>query len=160
MTATIWVMEIVEASGAERIAAVRDLFEEYWKSFGFTPCFQGFGDELEKLPGEYAPPGGALLIAEEDGAVAGCVAVRRVDETRCEAKRLYVRPAFRGKGTGLALLEAAMNRAREMGYRQVVGDTMPVMADALRMYERMGFERIEPYLKEPTPGAICIGLKL
>jgi len=134
-----WQIEPVET--AEAIAAVRTLLEEYWNSFGFTPCFQNFGDELAGLPGAYAPPGGRLALATSGGQLAGCIALRRVDALHAEAKRLYVRPAFRGLGLGRALMEWAMAEAREAGYAEIVGDTMPVMRDALALYERMGFER-------------------
>jgi len=126
---------------AAALAAVRGLFEEYWKSFGFTPCFQNFGEELAGLPGAYAPPTGRLALATFDGAPAGCIALRRIDSSRAEPKRLYVRPAFRGRGLGRALLEWVMNEARAAGYTELLGDTMPVMREALALYDRMGFER-------------------
>jgi GNAT superfamily N-acetyltransferase len=139
MTTATWQIEPAET--VEAIAAVRTLLEEYWNSFGFTPCFQNFGDELAGLPGAYAPPGGRLALATSGGQLAGCIALRRVDALHAEAKRLYVRPAFRGLGLGRALMEWAMAEAREAGYAEIVGDTMPVMRDALALYERMGFER-------------------
>lgn len=139
MTTANWQIEPVES--AEALAAVRALLDEYWNSFGFTPCFQNFGDELAGLPGAYAPPFGRLALATSGGEAAGCIALRRVDRLRAEAKRLYVRPAFRGIGLGRALMEWAMAEARAVGYREIVGDTMPAMRDALAHYERMGFER-------------------
>jgi GNAT superfamily N-acetyltransferase len=138
MTAA-WQIEPVQS--AEALAVVRELLNEYWSSFGFTPCFQNFGDELVGLPGAYAPPAGRLALATIDGQPAGCIALRRADADRAEAKRLYVRPAFRGCGLGRALMEWVMAEARAAGYREIVGDTMPVMRDALALYERMGFER-------------------
>jgi GNAT superfamily N-acetyltransferase len=153
-------MQIVSVETAEQTAQVRGLFEEYWVSFGFTPCFQDFGAELAALPGEYQPPGGRLALALVDGQPAGCAALRRVDEERCEFKRLYVRPQFRGSGLGRRLLEWAIAEAKAAGYRQAVGDTMPVMAQALAMYERAGFERTAQYSDHPTPGAIFLRLEL
>jgi putative acetyltransferase len=135
-------IQIVPVNGAEAIETVRTLLREYWDSFGFTPCFQNFGDELAGLPGAYTPPSGRLAVALVDGRPAGCVALRRVDASRAEPKRLYVRPAFRGLGLGRALLEWAMSEARAAGYIELVGDTMPVMKDALALYDRMGFERV------------------
>lgn len=134
-------IDIVPVEGPAALETVRVLFEEYWQSFGFTPCFQNFGEELAGLPGAYATPAGRLALAFIDGQPAGCVALRRVDDQRAEPKRLYVRPAFRGHGLGRALLEWVMNEARAAGYRELVGDTMPVMKDALALYDSMGFER-------------------
>jgi GNAT superfamily N-acetyltransferase len=153
-------MVIAQVQSAEDLEAVRRLFEEYWAGFGFTPCFQNFAGELAALPGEYAPPRGALVLAKVDSRVAGCAALRPFDAARCEAKRLYVRPGFRGQGIGLALLEWVVARAREAGYREIVGDTMPVMERALAMYDQFGFERCEPYAENPTPGAIYLRLNL
>jgi GNAT superfamily N-acetyltransferase len=153
-------MEIVAATTPEHLAGVRELFQEYWGSFGFTPCFQNFADEVARLPGYYAPPAGRLALAFSSGKAVGCVALRRFDATRAEAKRLYVRPGFRGQRIGLALLEWAIGEARAAGYQEVLGDTMPVMARALEMYARLGFERIAPYSPEATPGAIYLRLVL
>src|ERR1700689_4364310 len=121
----MFLMEITPV-GQEHLAIVRQLFEEYWQSFGFTPCFQNFAAEAAGLPGYYAPPAGRLALAIHGGEPAGCIALRPVDQWRAEAKRLYVRPAFRGQGTGLALLQWVIGEARAAGYREMVGDTMPV----------------------------------
>ena len=153
-------MEIVPVVSAQQLAEVRVLFEEYWNSFGFTPCFQNFGAEVAGLPGEYVPPAGRLAIATVDGKTAGCVALRKFDAERCEAKRLFVRPPFRGTGLGRQLLHWVIAEARAAGYREMVGDTMPVMEKALEMYDRAGFERTAPYSDHPTPGAIFLRLKL
>lgn len=149
-------MRIIPVESAEDLASVRMLLEEYWNSFGFTPCFQNFSDEVAGLPGAYVPPGGRLVLAVVDGEPAGCIALRRLDDHRAEVKRLYVRPAFRGIGLGRALLERMMAEARAAGYSEMVGDTMPVMHEALALYDRMGFERREPYSTQPTEGAIYI----
>lgn len=152
---------IHEAHTVEHLPAVRELLDEYWRSFGFTPCFQNFAQELQNLPGAYAPPNGRLGIATTESDVAGCVAFRRLDESRCEAKRLYVRPRYRGLGVGRALLTWLINEARGAGYHEVVCDTMAdTMQDALAMYGRHGFERIESYSAEPTPGAVYLRCRL
>jgi len=153
-------MRIASVESASQIAQVRELFEEYWASFGFTPCFQNFGAEVTGLPGDYTPPRGRLALAMIDGQAAGCVALRQFDAERCEAKRLFVRPQFRNRGVGRRLLDWVIAEAREAGYREMVGDTMPVMEKALEMYGRLGFERTKPYSDHPTPGAIYLRLKL
>lgn len=139
---------------------VRQLFEEYWQSFGFTPCFQNFAAEVAGLPGYYAPPSGRLALALVGGEPAGSIALRPLDGVRAEAKRLYVRPQFRGQGTGLALLQWVIGEARAAGYREMLGDTMPVMRRALAMYERLGFEQTGPYTLDATPGAVYLRLIL
>ena len=161
-------MGIVAAEGVERVQLVRQLFQEYWQSFGFTPCFQNFAAELDGLPGAYAPPDGRLALAFVDGEAAGCVALRRLDAARCEAKRLFVRPKFRGRRIGRALLDWVIAEARAAGYRELLGDTLPMMGLALAMYDRMGFERTGPYAETPysqaapakTPGPEVIYLRL
>jgi putative acetyltransferase len=158
--ATVSLMEIVPAGTAEQIAMVRQLFEEYWQSFGFTPCFQNFAAEVAGLPGYYALPSGRLALAMVGAEPGGCVALRSLDQWRAEAKRLYVRPQFRGQGAGPALLEWVIGEARTAGYREMVGDTMPVMRQALAMYERLGFQFTGPYSPDATPGAIYLRLVL
>jgi GNAT superfamily N-acetyltransferase len=153
-------MQTIQPESAAEWDQVRELFREYWASFGFSPCFQGFEAEVAGLPGAYAPPGGALVLALVEGQAAGCAALRRFDAQRCEAKRLYVRPRFRGLGMGRALLDWVIAEARTIGYREMVGDTIPQMAVALAMYDRAGFERTGPYAEAPTPGAIYLRLKL
>ncbi|MGC9946871.1 MAG: GNAT family N-acetyltransferase [Bryobacteraceae bacterium] len=153
-------MQIVSATAPEQLATVRQLFEEYWQSFGFTPCFQNFAAEVAGLPGYYAPPAGRLALALDSGEPAGCIALRPLDASRAEAKRLYVRPRFRGRGAGLALLLWVIGEARAAGYREMMGDTMPVMQRALAMYARLGFEQTGPYAPDATPGAIYLRLAL
>ncbi len=153
-------MQILEVQSEAELAPTRELFEEYWTEYGFAPCFQGFAGEVAGLPGKYAAPGGALGLLWVEGAAAGCVALRRLDDTRGEFKRLYVRPSYRGCGAGRALLDWVIARARQAGYLELVADTMPQMASALAMYERAGFEHTEPYGSTPTVGAIYLRRKL
>ena len=149
-------MQIVDAVTPHQIGQVRVLFSEYWKTFGFTPCFQGFGGELAALPGDYE----RIWLAIEAGEAAGCVAIRRLDADRAEFKRLYVRPKFRGTGLGRQLLTEVMAAARAWGCRELLCDTMPVMADALAMYQRHGFAIVGPYTDKATAGAIYLKLTL
>jgi len=150
----------IRAAGEDDIEAVRSLWREYWDAAGLAPEFQGFAGELRNLPGDYGPPRGLLLVAWIDGEPAGAIALRPVDESSCEAKRLYVRPAARGQGVGGALLHRVIVHARSLGYRTLYGDTLPSMKDALGMYRRLGFRESGPYSSNPTPGAIYLRLPL
>ena len=143
---------LVEATRAEQVAVVRGLFAEYARLVDEPACFVGFERELEALPGDYR-----LLLAE---AAAGCVAVRLLDARTAEMKRLYVRSVHRGKGLGRALAQAAIDVAREAACARIVLDTLPKMREAQALYALLGFRKIEPYLREPTPGALCYELRL
>jgi ribosomal protein S18 acetylase RimI-like enzyme len=151
-------IRLAESPGA--IALVRQLWGEYWESLGLPIDFQGFGDELQRLPGVYADKGGALLLAFDSNQPAGTIAMRRLDGTSGEVKRLYLRPKFRGLGLGRRLLEAVIAQATAVPYECLYADTLPSMMEALNLYQRVGFERVEPYSSTPTPGAIYLKLKL
>jgi len=128
---------------------------------GFNLCFQSFDQELAGLPGDYAPPEGRLLLAHYDGALAGCVALHKLEPHVCEMKRLYLRPQFRGKGTGRALAETIIWEARAIGYRRMRLDSVePVMQAAVAMYRRLGFTEIAAYRPNPIPGAMYMELEL
>jgi ribosomal protein S18 acetylase RimI-like enzyme len=145
---------------ATDMAVARILFEEYSKGLGFSLCFQDFDRELNELPGRYAAPQGGLWLAWVGDMPAGCVALRPLDDGRCEMKRLYVRPAHAGHGLGRALAEAAVAGARERGYAAIRLDTLESMTAANALYNKLGFGRIEPYCDNPLPGALYYELSL
>ena len=154
-------IQIEPAHTQEQISLARTLFQEYGASLGFSLCFQNFDKELAGLPGDYAPPHGRLLIAYVESEAAGCVALHEFEPGVCEMKRLYVRPRFRGKRVGLALANAIIEAAREIGYERMRLDTVPAeMADAAKMYQRLGFEEIAPYRMNPQPGTLYLELDL
>ena len=141
------------------IDEVRTLFGEYSRLVSEALCFQNFDQELEALPGSYAPPGGVLLIARDNDATAGCVALRQLDASTGEMKRMYVRDAYRGTGLGRRLAVAVIDEARRRKYGRVVLDTLPKLAPAIALYRDLGFRETSPYLASPTPGAVCFELK-
>lgn len=154
-------LTVLQAESPAQIAQVRELFLEYASSLGFSLCFQNFDQELAGLPGDYAPPAGRLLLAEYDGQLAGCVALHPLESGICEMKRLYLRPAFRGKGLGRMLAERILQDARVIGYQRLRLDTVePVMKDAVAMYRRLGFKEIAPYRANPMAGALYMELEL
>jgi len=151
-------VRIVEAG--QDLQEIRTLFMEYAEWLAIDLSFQGFEEELARLPGEYAAPRGTLFLCMIENAAAGCIAVRPCMGDTCEMKRLYVRPAFRGRGCGRFLAEQATLWAAEAGYRCMVLDTLPIMKEAQCLYERLGFRDIAPYRANPIPGARFMALDL
>lgn len=150
-------IQLINPVQADQLDAARDIFREYAAGLGVDLCFQSFDAELATLPGDYAPPRGALILALIEGHVAGCVALRPLDNVdypnAAEMKRLYVRKAFRGFGLGRQLVEAVMDAARLADYDCILLDTLDDMEAARALYDELGFEDIPPYYHNPIPGA-------
>jgi putative acetyltransferase len=151
---------ITEVRAAAEVAAVGELLREYAAAIGVDLDYQGFSAELATLPGQYAPPSGELLLAKVSGEVAGCVALRALDQSTLEMKRLYVRPSIRGAGLGKRLVEAAITIGRNNGYTDLRLDTLPTMAAAQALYSSLGFIETAPYGEAFLPGTRFYALLL
>jgi len=154
-------LNLVQVESAAQVEQARALFEEYAVWLGINLCFQNFEQELAELPGKYTPPEGRLLLAFDEELLAGCVALRQLDELTCEMKRLYVRPDARGKGLGRRLTEAVIEEARAAGYSRMRLDTLPSkMKEANLIYHSLGFKKINPYYINPVDEATFMELDL
>jgi len=154
-------LHIIQAETAEQIEAARILFLEYEAWLGLDLCFQGFETELAELPGKYAMPEGRLLLAYSDESLAGCIALRKLEDGISEMKRLYVRDEFRGQKIGVELIEQLIASAREIGYKKMRLDTYPAkMSKAVSLYESHGFQQIGPYYENPHDGILFMELTL
>ena len=144
------------------LEAVAELFQEYAASLSTDLAYQNFERELAELPGAYAPPGGELFIARsEAGDALGCVAFRLLEiEGVGEMKRLFLHPTARGLGLGRLLTQTVIDTAAERGCRELRLDTLPDMKTAIRLYEAMGFRRIEAYYQPTPPGTVFMALSL
>lgn len=155
-------------AGPGDLPAVRRLFEEYAASLEIDLAFQGFAEELAALPGKYAEPRGTIILAEGGNEVLGCVALRPIIEpgsgahggAACEMKRLFVRPAGRGRGVGGGLVSRILEEARARGYAAMLLDTLSSMTDAVRLYRSFGFRDTGPYIYNPVPGAMFLEKRL
>ncbi len=144
----------------DNIQAVQTLFDEYVAALNIDLTFQNYDNERRHIADMYMPPAGALYLAENDGVTAGCVGLRKLEGHRCEMKRLYVRPDFRGLGIGTALCDQIIQKGRQMGYGEMVLDTLATMHSALALYRSLGFKQIKPYYHNPLPDAQYLALKL
>jgi ribosomal protein S18 acetylase RimI-like enzyme len=143
------------------IEEIKLLFREYMAELkGIDLSFQGFENELNSLPGYYSAPNGCLLIARFNETVAGCIALRKITDEICEMKRLFVKPEFRNYKIGKLLIDGIILEATSIGYQEMYLDSLPTMSKAIKLYESLGFQRINPYYFNPIEGTIYMSLKL
>lgn len=154
------ILKFVEANDLENLENVKILFTEYSNSLNIDLCFQDFNNELKTLPGKYEKPSGSLILAFVDENLAGCVALKKLEDKVCELKRLYVRDKFRGLKIGKILLEEIVEEAKKIGYTYMRLDTLPSMKSAQGLYEKIGFYDLDPYTYNPIEGARYMELKL
>ena len=154
-------LTITQAESDEQITEAKALFREYEAWLAMDLCFQGFEAELAALPGKYAMPDGRLYIAYVDDKLAGCIALRKLEDETCEMKRLFVRDGFRGAGIGILLIERIIADAREIGYKRMRLDTYPPkMSKAMKLYKSNGFKPIPPYYDNPHEDVLFMELAL
>ncbi|KPK88950.1 MAG: hypothetical protein AMJ94_13515 [Deltaproteobacteria bacterium SM23_61] len=153
-------ISVVSAHAEKELRQAKILFEEYAATLDFALDFQNFEEEMASLPGGYTPPEGCLLLALHRDQVAGCVALRKIDQDTCEMKRLFVRPSFRHLGIGKSLAQRVIQEAKKKGYTRMRLDTVPSMKEARALYKKLGFEAIPSYCHNPVPGAVFLERKL
>lgn len=154
-------LQILQTNNDDMIVEARQLFREYETWLGMDLCFQGFEQELAELPGKYVPPDGRLYLAYVDDKLAGCIAMRKLEDGVCEMKRLFVRDGFRGARIGVRLIERLIEEARSEGYKRMRLDTFPPkMGKAVTLYESHGFRPIPPYYDNPHEGVLFMELDL
>lgn len=142
-------IQIISAQEQDHYQKIRKLFTEYADSLDFDLEFQGFSRELATLPGDYTPPEGCVLLAQDSGLFVGCVALRPLEDKICEMKRLYVRSGYRGRGIGRTLACSVIDRAREIGYEKMRLDTIATMNEARTLYYSLEFRNIKAYRYSP-----------
>ena len=140
--------------GKDYIDEVKDLIIEYTSRLGRDLSFQNLSEELDDPAFQYTAPQGELLIAEDDGAILGMAAYHRHSDTRCEMKRLYVKPEARGMHLGEALVSEIISHAKKAGYKEMVLDTITPLQAAISLYKKHGFAECEPYYNNPMDDVV------
>lgn len=158
-------LKLIPAYGHTR--EVGELFSEYTNmlvagdvSFKDYLDIQNYDEELQHLECKYGSPSGRLYLAYYDEELAGCIGLRKIDESNCEMKRLYVRQKFRGKHLGKILIQRIINDAKEIGYSHMLLDTLPFLENALSLYKAFGFYEIESYNNSPMDTSIFMRMDL
>jgi GNAT superfamily N-acetyltransferase len=152
-------IEIAEAEIHE-MEIVKELFMKYQTHLGISLCFQGFQQELDNLPGKYAPPTGTILLAKEGKNIAGIVALKQLEEGVCEMKRLFVLPDYQGHGIGKMLTESLFAKAKKLNFKTMKLDTLGRLESAVALYHKLGFELTNPYNVNPEEDILYFEKKL
>jgi putative acetyltransferase len=139
---------------------VREIFIEYAEFLKVDLCFQNFEEELQTLHEVYSPPKGCIILANDNEQIIGCVALKPIEESVCEMKRLYVRPIGRGKRLGRLLVEELIGFAKKSGYKTMKLDTLTTLTEAVELYRSMGFVETKPYVYNPLNEVLYFELTL
>lgn len=153
-------MTYFTASTPGHYQMAENLFREYADSLDFELNFQNFSNELGNLPVMYGPPDGAIILATKNGHEVGCIAIRKIEPGTGELKRMYVKPAYRGRGIARRLLELSLAESGQIGYEYLKLDTVSSMTDAIKLYKHYGFVITSPYCYNPLPDAVYMEKKL
>lgn len=163
-----------QATSLSDLASVVECFKAYTAWLDEDLTYQNYNAELNGLPGKYASPAGALLLAVDSttDAILGCIALRPLNlepiysKSRskglryCELKRLFVYPEARGRRVAKTLLVEAQKRARDEGYDEILLDTLSRMTAAINLYKSEGFEEVERYNSSPLKGILYFARRL
>ena len=148
------------ANTANDYAAAQEMFRAYAAAININLDFQHFEEELSNLSKMYSPPQGGIILASDHESVIGCVAIRRINESEGELKRMYVSPEYQNKGFGKILLQKALMLARECNYEKVKLDTLNYMSAAIHLYQQAGFYEIPPYYSNPISTAVYFEIEI
>lgn len=152
-------LEIYQFQSERDQSQVREMFWEYlqWanahlkQEYEIDLDIETLQEQSMRELDKFAPPAGRLLLAEQEGQLAGLACLRKIKPGVGEIKRMYVRPAFRRKGIGRKLAQRLISEARAIGYASVRLDSTRFMTAAHALYRSLGFREIEPYPESEIP---------
>jgi len=144
----------------EEYGIAAKLFEEYAAWLNIDLGFQKFEEELMNVKTMYGAPDGGIILGKTGSDFVGCVAIRKINNSTAELKRMFVQTAFQGKGIGKILLEKAIEFAERSGYTRIRLDTLNYMLPAINLYKQYGFYEIPAYYHNPNKTAVYFELKI
>ena len=153
-------MEFLRATNEEHYGEAKKLFKEYALFIKIDLAFQQFDLEIKKIREMYSAQEGGITLCRMDEKYIGCVAIRKIEDSIGEVKRMFVQPNFQGLGVGKKLLEKALAMAEECNYSLLRLDTLAHMSSAIHLYKAYGFYEIPPYYHNPNNTAVFFEKKL
>lgn len=134
--------------------SIISLWHEYRDYLHDIDCYDCGGEnistELSELEKRYTGSEGCIFLYHEGREAIGTIALRRMDESTAEFRRLYVKPDFQGKGIGKALLMAGIEEGRRRGFTTLLLDTFKHKAGPQTLYKKLGFNECPPYNDLPV----------
>jgi len=154
-------VKFIEAKSDIDFKIAIQLFKDYASQIGIDLSFQNFDNEILEIEKQYSRPNGQLIIAyEKNENPIGCFGVRKLTDSICELKRMYLKREVRGKGIGKKLLERALAIGKELNYKKMRLDTLPSMKSAIELYKKVGFYEIDAYRFNPIEGTLYFEIQL
>ncbi len=148
------------ASAPADFAAGARLISEYRREFYEVLCLQNIDVELQELALRYSPPNSQFFLLKEAETALACAILKRFSVEMVELKRMYIKSETRGKGYSKLLMDQVIQTARDLGFRRMVLDTVPIMSTAIQLYEKYGFQRREAYYESPLEDVLFYELIL
>jgi len=154
-------VELVEVKSDKEYKTVIELFKEYAFQINVDLSFQNFDIELKEIQKQYSRPYGIIFIVYDiDKKPIGCFGIRKLADTICELKRMYLKKEIRGMGIGNKLLTKAIEIGKELKYKRMRLDTLPTMESAIGLYKKIGFYEIDSYRFNPIEGTKYFEIQL
>lgn len=135
-------LNIREAGNADS-CNIRQLVFEVLSEYGLQPDPAATDKDLDDLQANYADNGGYFGVVEEQGRVVASVGIFKIDTSRCELRKMYVLPSYRGRGLGKQLLQFSLDKARALGFAKMTLETATPLVEAIALYEKYGFTEIQ-----------------
>jgi ribosomal protein S18 acetylase RimI-like enzyme len=152
--------EYILANSQLEYEAAQLLFNEYAQWLNIDLCFQNFDKELQQLSIMYATTTGGIVLCKKNNDFIGCSAIRKIDTTSCELKRMWVQLPYQKLGIGETLLKECIALAKKLNYKEIRLDTLKRLQPAIKLYKKYNFIETEAYYKNPNNDVVYMKLVL